>query len=245
MHVRQTAWITPRLVRLTFGGDLDGFPMPEPAASVRLLVPVPPDAALAIPEWNGNEFLLPDGRRPAIRTFTPRHLRTDPPELDIDVVVHGDGPASTWAAQAVPEAVAAISGPGRGYSVDTTASRFVLAGDDTAVPAISQLLEALPGDADVDVHIELAEPAARPDLPEHPRLTARWYEWSPGEPPGAALADALRDVTLADTDRLWAAGEAAAVQRVRRHFFQDAGLPRAHASIRGYWKHGRAGGGDE
>ena len=35
-----------------------------------------------MPAWNGNEFLLPDGRRPAIRTFTPR--RVDPDALELD-----------------------------------------------------------------------------------------------------------------------------------------------------------------
>jgi NADPH-dependent ferric siderophore reductase len=38
---------------------------------------------------------------------------------------------------------------------------------------------------------------------------------------------------------VWAAGEAAAVQRIRSHLFVDRGLPRAHATVRGYWKHGR------
>jgi NADPH-dependent ferric siderophore reductase len=45
---------------------------------------------------------------------------------------------------------------------------------------------------------------------------------------------------VADT-RVWVAGEAAALQRLRRHLFEDRGLPRAHAWVRGYWKHGRSG----
>jgi NADPH-dependent ferric siderophore reductase len=45
--------------------------------------------------------------------------------------------------------------------------------------------------------------------------------------------------------RVWAAGEAAAVQRIRRHLFQDRQLPRAQATVRGYWKHGRSGGADD
>ena len=41
--------------------------------------------------------------------------------------------------------------------------------------------------------------------------------------------------------RVWAAGEAAAVQRIRRHLFEQRGLTRTQAVVRGYWKHGRAG----
>ena len=43
---------------------------------------------------------------------------------------------------------------------------------------------------------------------------------------------------------MWVAGEAAGVQRIRRLLFQERGLPRSQAAIRGYWKHGRAGDGD-
>jgi NADPH-dependent ferric siderophore reductase len=51
----------------------------------------------------------------------------------------------------------------------------------------------------------------------------------------------VRDAELAPRTRLWAAGEAAAMQRIRRHLFEDRGLSRADATVRGYWKHGRAG----
>jgi NADPH-dependent ferric siderophore reductase len=44
---------------------------------------------------------------------------------------------------------------------------------------------------------------------------------------------------------LWVAGEAAAMQRIRRHLFENRGLPRAHTWVRGYWKHGRSGDPDD
>jgi NADPH-dependent ferric siderophore reductase len=40
---------------------------------------------------------------------------------------------------------------------------------------------------------------------------------------------------------VWVAGEAAAVQRIRRHLFDERRIPRSQTSVRGYWKHGRAG----
>src|SRR4029077_14850902 len=61
--------VTPRMVRITLGGDeLEGFTVDQPAASVRLLLPSPGIAELVMPVWNGNEFLLPDDSRPIIRT---------------------------------------------------------------------------------------------------------------------------------------------------------------------------------
>jgi NADPH-dependent ferric siderophore reductase len=38
---------------------------------------------------------------------------------------------------------------------------------------------------------------------------------------------------------VWAAGEAAAMQRIRKHLFDERNAPRDHTTVRGYWKHGR------
>ena len=121
-----------------------------------------------MPAWNGNEFLLPGGDRPTIRTLTPRRVDADELELDVEIVVHGNGIASRWAASATPGTRAAISGPGRGYTIDRDAPPFVLAGDETAIPAMSQLLELLPAETPVAVHVEVARPDARLALPGAP-----------------------------------------------------------------------------
>jgi len=142
--VRRVVHMTPRMVRVTLTGcELEGLTVEHPAASVRLLLPSPGAQELVIPSWHGNEFLLPDGRRPAIRTFTPRLVDSEP--LELAVATRGD-----------------------------------------------------------------------------------------------ALVAAVCGADVAPRTRLWAAGEAAAVQRIRRHLFVDRGLPRAHATVRGYWKHGRS-----
>lgn len=234
--------VGPRLVRLTLvGADLEAMATAGPAASVRLLLPPDGGTELVMPAWNGNEFLLPDGRRPAIRTFTP--LRSDPDraELALEIVVHGGGTASNWAATAEPGRRGAISGPGRGYTVDEDAPAFLIGGDETAIPAISQLLAAVPDAASVRVCVEVARPDGRVPLPEHPNATVEWCDLAPGAPAGDALVAAVRAAALVPGVRVWAAGEAAAVQRIRRYLFEEQEMPRARASVRGYWKHGRAG----
>ena len=242
VEVRRVERLSPRMVGVTLAGpDLVGLVVEQPAASVRLLLPSPGAPELVVPRWNGNEFLLPDGRRPVIRTFTPRRVVPEALELGLEIVVHGGGLASEWAEAAEPGAPAAVSGPGRGYAIDGDAPHFLLAGDETAIPAISQLLEALPLDRPVSVKIEVAHPDARLALPDHPRATAEWCDLSPGAAPGDPLAAAVREARLTSGTRVWVAGEAAAVQRVRRHLFQERGLPRAQASVRGYWKLGRSG----
>jgi NADPH-dependent ferric siderophore reductase len=230
--------VTPHLVRVTLGGtELAGLEPGLPAASVRLLVP--PRGELVIPAWTGNEFLLPDGTRPALRTLTPRRWDATRTELTVEVVLHGDGPLSTWAATDGLGDVAAVSGTGRGYTIDESTPQFLLAGDESALPAITLLLDALPTECDVRVLLEVAGDDAHVDLPSRRRTTVQWSTLAAHARPGDALVAAVTAATIDPDVRVWAAGEAAAVHRIRRHLFEERGLPRTHALIRGYWKYGR------
>jgi NADPH-dependent ferric siderophore reductase len=244
--VRAVTPLTPWMVRVTLGGpDLVGFRVDEPAASVRLLLPPSPGAALVRPAWNGNVFLLPDGRRAVIRTLTPLRADARSRSLDVEIVVHGDGHASQWATSAEPGTVAAVSGPGRGYTIDASADAYLVAGDESALPAIGQLLPLLPRSATIEVHLEITHSDARLRLPEHPGATITWHGTFAGAPPGTALVDAVLAADVDAETRIWIAGEAASVQRIRRELFGARGVPRTNTTIRGYWKHGRAGDDDD
>ena len=237
--VRRTEHLTGWMRRITLAGpELAGMAPAAPAASVRLLLPGA--AGLVTPAWNGNEFLLPDGTRPVIRTLTPRHQR--PGELDIDVVLHEVGAVSGWALRAEPGEPAAISGPGRGSALDPGATRFLLAGDETAVPAIAQLLETMPPAERIDVLIDTTSPDDPAPLPDRPDASITWLTQTPDTAPGTALVAAVQGIELPPDIRIWAAGEAAAMQQIRRHLAERA-VPRPHTTVRGYWKHGKAAGG--
>ncbi|HVW34293.1 MAG TPA: siderophore-interacting protein [Acidimicrobiia bacterium] len=243
VSVQAVASLTPRLVRVSLAGpELKGLVIDQPAASVRLLLPPAGGHEPVIPTWTGNEFLLPDGSRPPLRTLTP--LRADPEagSLDVEIVVHGGGALTAWVAGAEPGDEVALSGPGRGYPVDPGATAFLVAGDESAIPAIGQVLEALPEGSTARVLIEAAHPDARLDLPAAPP-DVRWLDLPPGAPPGDALVPAVAGSSagLPAGVRIWAAGEAAAMQRIRRHILDERGIPRSATWIRGYWKNGRAG----
>lgn len=289
VEVRRAEALSPRLLRMTLAGEeLSDLVVEQPAASVRLLLPSSGTTDLVMPTWNGNEFLLPDGRRPVLRTLTPRHVDAAARELDVDIVLHGGGAAEAWAMAARPGDPAAVSGPGRGYDLDPEAPALLLAGDETALPAIGQLLEHVPAGLPVQVHVEVARPDARLDdlVPagEVPKegeglgsrgvgatlsrtlrnvvgrrrphaeaggsvevesdVRVAWYDLPEGAASGTALVAAVEAAELVPGERIWVAGEAAAVQRIRRHLFGPRGIPRAHAHVRGYWKHGRAGDGE-
>ena len=220
------------MTRVILGGEeLRGFSVDQPAASVRLLLPT--TGELEIPAWDGNEFLLGDGTRPIIRTLTPRRFVAETLELHLDVVLHGSGFASSWAETTHPGDIVAVSGPGRGYEIDPEATSFVLAGDETAIPAICQLLEHLP-DVPISVHISVTHPDAKVDL--HRDVDVRWHVASDSSDSEEPLCGAIRATDLDPGVRIWAGGEAAAMQRIRKYVFRDIGFPRSQAHVRGYWK---------
>ena len=233
--------LTPYLMRATFEGrQLDDLRIDEPAASVRLLLPSPGSDELVIPDWTGNEFLLPDGSRPIIRTFTPVDADPGARRISLDIVLHDGGAASAWVTSAAPGAPAGISGPARGHRIDVDAASYVVAGDETAIPAITQLIQAMPTGMPVRAVIEVRDPAGRIELPNHPGLSETWVAVADGDQaPGRALLDTLRSAELAPGTHVWAAGEAGAMQQIRRHLKDERRLDRNRMTVRGYWKHGR------
>lgn len=239
---------TPRLRRITLGGDeLHGLTVTEPAASVRLLLPRAGGSEVVLPRWNGNEFLFDDGTRPPIRTLTP--LRTDPgdddraPRLDVEIVRHGDGALSDWADRARPGDPAAVAGTGRGYEIAPHADSFLLVGDESALPAIVTLLDVLPAAANVRVLVEVGDDA-RLELPVRAGWSVHWFTAGTGAATGDALVGAVRDDPPSSATRVWAAGEAAAMQRLRR-LLGELGHDRSLTVVRGYWKLGRRSAGSD
>ena len=72
-----------------------------------------------------------------------------------------------------------------------------------------------------------------------------WVDLAPGGASGDALFAAIASADLGPDTQLWVAGEAAAMQRIRRHLFDERDVPRARAYVRGYWKHGGTGSPDD
>ncbi|MEZ5296803.1 MAG: siderophore-interacting protein [Ilumatobacteraceae bacterium] len=239
VEVVERVELTPRMLRIRLQGDvLRRIAIDQPAMSVRFVVPWPGDE-LELPEWNGNEFLLADGRRPALRTFTP--LRHDPSgTIEFEIVRHPGGAVSEWAEVATQGSAAGFSGPGAGYDFPADARRLLVLGDETALPAIGQLIEMAPESLALDLHVETVVPEARRDLPLRLGDDVTWHDTPPVATPGAELADWVEKLNgLPDDTHVWAAGEAAAVQRIRNHLFKTLGIERARGTVRGYWKPAR------
>jgi NADPH-dependent ferric siderophore reductase len=228
-HVEQ---LSPRMVRVTFtGDDLGAFGWNGPAAHIKLIFPEEGQAEPAMPQ--------PDGPRSTrMRTYTPRRFDPAVPELDVDFVLHGDGPASSWAAQAQAGQALILAGPGPSYQIDPDADWFVLAGDDAALPAIETILDVLPAGTRVRVLLEDADEHEQRPLPSAAQLDIGWLHRG-AQAADALLEDAVRTMQLpAGSGRVYVGCEAAAMRRIRTHLLQDRGLDPATIVTRGYWKLG-------
>ena len=148
VQVRAVRRLSPSFVRVTFTGhDLDRFADPGLDQRIKLVLPVEGrDGFEGVPlelGWAGL-YDLPDDVRPSVRTYTTRAVRPLLREVDVDMVLHGDGgPASRFAGSAAPGDVAALLGPDAGFDGDPGGLEFrapagapvLLVADETAVPA--------------------------------------------------------------------------------------------------------------
>lgn len=240
LEVVRTALVTPRMMRVTLGGEefagLRGGPnlklILPPRAGIPLELPLPaPDGK---PLWAEGE------RRPAVRTYTVRRLDEAAGEMDIDFVLHGDeGVAGPWAARARPGDAAGVAALG-GRSV-RPADWTLLVGDHTALPAIAAILESLPPEARGEAIVEVPDEAEAMPLVHPPGMRLRWI-FQDGRAPGTgtALQDAVRAAEWpeAGTPFVWVSTESSAAREIRAHVRDERKLDRRQMLVIGYWKRG-------
>jgi NADPH-dependent ferric siderophore reductase len=239
--VARVATLTPHLVRITLAGDdLGELSAEGPAAQVKLLFPASGQDWPALPVAGPDGLAWPAGQpMPVVRTYTPRRFDPVGRELDIDFVLHDrGGTASTWARRARPgDPMVLAAGRGR-YLPDPAADWHLVAGDETALPAIATIVAALPAGTAAMVFVEVAGPDDRLPLDGAAEADITWL-YRDGAP-GEALERALRAADLPPGDgRVFVAAEAAAVRRIRRHLLTDRALAKERLYTRGYWTAGR------
>ncbi|MFF0820319.1 siderophore-interacting protein [Micromonospora haikouensis] len=282
VEVRAVRRLSPSFVRVTFtGADLDRFADNGYDQRIKLALPLPGQAGVNLPEgpdWYARYRALPEHLRNPVRTYTVRAARPDLAEVDVDLVLHGDGgPATRWARRVCPGDRAALLGPDAGFDGEhggiefrpPPAGRLLLAGDETAVPAITAILERLPADARGQALLEVPEPADALGVAAPPGMRVTWLPRAGGRHGSrlvsavAAAADLLcgptpgaGPVADVDVDRellwevptpatpvplyAWLAGEAGVIRTLRRHLVAERGLDRRAVAFMGYWRLGRA-----
>ncbi|CAM5285311.1 hypothetical protein SANTM175S_03721 [Streptomyces antimycoticus] len=193
--------------------------------------------------WMAEILLLPKSRRPWVRNFTIRRARPELGEVDIEFALHGDTPASAWARRAQPGDPAGIFDMGVTYLPPAHAEWQLLAGDESAVPAILAILEHAPASLAAEVFLEVPETAdIRADITAPEGVRVRWLARDGADAlPGRLVLDAVRTSSpRPGRFYTWVAGEAGMATGVRRHLVRDRGVPKPDIAFFGYWRHGRS-----
>lgn len=168
--------IGANFVRVTFGGDeLGSFHFAGLDLRIKLVLPTEELGIDVFPregDWYQSWRQLPDDLRNPLRTYTVRSSRPNLREFDVDFVSHGDaGPATRWVNRASvgdellvigPDADTLVLGDGPIAGVEFrpgSAERILLAGDETAAPAICSIIEELPSSARGQAFIEVESAA--------------------------------------------------------------------------------------
>jgi len=254
LHVVRTERLGPSLVRVSFAGDdLAYFFSDGCDQSLSLFLPQPGQLEPAVPFELGDGWWqgwreLPDDVRAVMRSYTLRALRRDPDEIDIDFVLHEPaGPASRWASRAAAGDRVVLLGPA---IADNRAIRFrppqdadlvVVWGDETAVPAASAILEALPAGTRARVWLEVQHAGDIQDLATEADAEVTWLVRESQGAEGSPMAlGPLRAAQLPSAERpyVWIAGESGQVKALRRHFVGERGFDRRRVTFVGYWRQG-------
>jgi len=240
-EVTRVEQLTPHMVRVVVGGPgLAGIDAGAYSDHyVKILFPRP---GVAYPEPFDVAVIretLPREQQPLVRTYTVRRWRPEVPELWLDFVVHGDeGVAGPWAAAARVGDPVRFLGPGGGYTPDPDAGWHLLAGDESALPAIAAALERMPAGATVKAFVEVEDAAEEQKL-ESPADTEITWLHRAGQPVGRALVDAVRGLSFpAGEVHAFVHGEATFVKDLRALLRVEHGLPMSRLSISGYWRRG-------
>jgi len=242
LEVVSTERLTPHLVRVRArGADLSVFRESAFTDKYVKITFVKPELGLEPPYDLAalRETLAPEDL-PVTRTYTVREVDGD--ELAIDFVVHGDeGLAGPWAARAQPGERLVVSSPGGGYAPDAEADWHLLAGDESAIPAIAAALEAFPADAVGSVFLEVQEQGEEVPLTVPDGVHVEWvYRGTAGAGTSRVLVDAVAGWTPpAGRGHVFVHGERESMKALRDVIFGQWGLARAQVSLSGYWAHGR------
>ncbi|MET1042918.1 MAG: siderophore-interacting protein [Microbacteriaceae bacterium] len=209
--------LSPHFMRVTFSGpDFDRFGTDGLDQRIKIVLPIPgiglsdfgaDDAdTVLVGDWYARWRQLSDEIRNPFRTYTVRAVRPELRELDVDMVMHPDavdgarGPAAEWLSSVGIGGQVVIVGPDSG-SVDShigidwhpgDASEVLLAGDETAAPAICSVIESLPAGVTAHAFIEVPDAADRLPLDVADGCTVTWLARDGGQV-GSVLEPAVRD----------------------------------------------------
>ncbi|MDO5721087.1 MAG: siderophore-interacting protein [Actinomycetaceae bacterium] len=225
-------------VRFTSDDDFTGFETLGPEDHIKLFFGKkangePDMPRIILGRWSHRNLTF--------RDYTVRWFDAENATLDVDFVLHDHGVAGKWAATAKVGDKLGCLGPRGSMVVSDKYPWYVLAADETALPALARWLEGLRPDVPVTAYVEVGGPGSHIPLHTQADLTVHWLERGDLEAgTSTLLADAVIAHTFPNLDGfVWVGGESIGIKPARR-FLKDLGFARDHYKVDGYWRHGVA-----
>ena len=244
LTVKTAERLTPNMARITLtGDDLPGFISAGYDDHMKLFFPLPGQAEPVYPP-GPDAPPLPDGVQASpMRDYTPRRYDAEAGELIIDFAIHDAGSATEWADAARPGQKLGVGGPRGSFVVTDDFDWYLLAGDETALPAIGRRLEELRRGARAIVVGLVTGPEEEQVFDSAAQLEVHWVHRPLEQMADAApLLDAVSALTFPPGDGYaWVAGESATAKILRHHLVVERGLNKAWVKAAGYWRAGGVG----
>lgn len=222
LEVARIEWVTPAMVRIGLAGDLGDFVSAAFDDHIRIFLPGADGA-------------------PVSREFTPRRFDNAAKTLDIDFAVHASGPAVEWARNARRGDQLEIGGPRGSAVVSSDVKRWLMIGDESALPAIGRRIEEATAGTRIDVIGLVAGEAERQTFESKAEVTARWlYRPLSAAADPAPVLDLLANVEIEPRTFVWIAAESAVARAVRGYLVDKRGHALSWTKAAGYWVTGQA-----
>jgi NADPH-dependent ferric siderophore reductase len=205
-EVARVERLSPSFLRVTFTGpSFDDLAPNGWDQRIKVLLPTADRGLRDCPrgdDWYAEWRALPEEYRNPMRTYTVRAARPERREIDVDFVLHGaTGPASAWAESAAAGDEVVLIGPNARFPGPTggfewhppaAAQCLVVAGDETAVPAVCAIVESLPPGGAARVFMEVPDAGDILPLAVPVGVEVTWLPRRPtGAPRGALLTAAV------------------------------------------------------
>lgn len=254
-EVQATTELSARFRRVTVSSEeLSAFSYLGFDHWFRLFLPHPDQIDWRLPTatsklWYAQWLATPSRVRPHCANYTVADFRPAERELDIDVVLHRrpsgelEGRVAQWAASASPGDPVALLDEGLLFNPPPDTSAVVLAGEESALPALAGILRSLGPRTAGHAVFEVPTRADVRGLRHPAGLDVQWVvraERDPATTPGVAALAAL--TTLTERSRLdpartyaFLVGESRLATEGRRRLVRQ-GLPKDRITFCGFWK---------
>lgn len=221
LTVTATERVTPQMLRITLAGEeLADFVSAAPDDHVKIFIPTAHEVER--------------------RDFTPRRYDNAARTLVLDFALHDAGPAAKWALEAQPGSVLDIGGP-RGSAVASGVRKWLLIGDETALPAIGRRIEEAETGTTITAIAAVAGPEEEQSFETCADLKMIWAHRAMArvtDPfPFYELLDAI---PLEPETFVWIAAEASVARAVRTYLVERRRHPPSWLKAAGYWSLGKA-----